>query len=185
MNPTLGEKQIEEKNDDLRARLSIRRPSQLSPTEQTRGHRRLSLQEPHNRIPKQHPRNSGIRPVSMAPLETTNSSFKSLGTIKQKTKSKDRDLLDWNLNPTKNIPFIPSDQNIPQNEVKFIIDLDPDWENQNPPDPLTEIEIKQWAKKNPIKAREKANNIRARSGKDREYCDDILLAALETSPTSN
>jgi hypothetical protein len=123
----------------------------------------------------------------MAPLESTNSSFKSLGTIKQKQKSKDRDLLDWNLNPaSKNIPFAPSDQsNIPQNEVKFIIDLDPDWENQNPPDPLTKVEIQQWAKKNPIKAREKANNIRARSGKDREYCDDLLLAALETSLTSN
>ena len=43
--------------------------------------------------------------------------------------------------------------------MKFLIDLDPDWENDKN-EPLTEMEIKQWAIKNPSKAREKANNIR-------------------------
>jgi len=144
------------------------------------GNRRFSLQ-----TPKPTPKNSpNVRPIRTFELEgQSNSSFKSLGTIKKTIKttpstSSETDIYDINSNGKVAFSDLQN-RDIPQNEKEFLIDLDPNWENEKN-EPLTEYEIKQWALKYPKEAKLKAERMRAKGLID----DDVVFAALETSVSS-
>jgi len=143
------------------------------------GNRRVSLQ-----TPKPTPKNGpNVRPIRTFELDgQSNSSFKSLGTIKKTVKttpstSSETDIYDMNSNGK--VAFSDQNRDIPQNEKEFLIDLDPNWENEKN-EPLTEYEIKQWALKYPKEAKLKAERMRAKGMMD----DDVVFAALETSLSS-
>lgn len=144
------------------------------------GNRRFSLQ-----TPKPTPKNGpNVRPIRTFELDgQSNSSFKSLGTIKKTVKtipstSSEIDIYDMNSNGK--VAFSDfQNRDIPQNEKEFLIDLDPNWENEKN-EPLTEYEIKQWALKYPKEAKLKAERMRAKGLID----DDVVFAALETSLSS-
>ena len=72
--------------------------------------------------------------------------------------SSETDMYDMNSNGK--VAFSDfQNRDIPQNEKEFLIDLDPNWENEKN-EPLTEYEIKQWALKYPKEAKLKAERMR-------------------------